>query len=398
MSEDFRDVTKYRQRRYTIDIKKADDSPYSNSNSKSSSFSMIPQALKYFAPLLNTHHMTIGEIAASSSKLLRELTKSSWVEVMLKEDNRLIIYNPMQPFISLEINDESLPGYVAQTQHPELITNPHTSTFYSGFLHKINPFSPATNKVIQPTTTACIPLIVNTWEVIGVVQLFNKVGEDLAQSYYSEIDVDIVNSFSEIVSQALSQRKEYLDLLNKNEAQHSMSKAKSKLSREMNIICRKKEYCKKIDEIIKPWYKISKGLIDAITDIMQIDGLVLYSISEGQLKCEYKKGVDMEISDNKSRISEYVGFTHKEILNIRDLSIEPLWPQDTNYGYKSCLVCPILNYNNNVQGVIEFYRANSTFTEIDENFGQFLMASLSKMTKLTVDNNNTDFEQHDLRK
>ncbi|CAG9323156.1 unnamed protein product [Blepharisma stoltei] len=400
MSEFSPESIKPRQRRYTIDVHKIDENPDNlNANYiKNNTIAMIPQALLSLSNLINTHHMSLADISRASAKLISELTKSSWVEVLLKEDEKLKIFNPLQPFTELEINDESLPGYVAQTQHPELITNPHTSTFYSAFQLKINPFSPVTNKVIQPTTTACVPLVVGQWKVIGVVQLFNKVGEDLSQGYYTDIDVDIVTSFGHIIYQALEQRTEYLSLLNKDDSHHLVNKEKNRLHNEVNLICKKKEYCKRLDEIMKPWYRVSKALIDAISDIMNTDAMVLYSMGDGVLTCEYAQGINTDISNHKSRISEYVGFTHKEILNIRDLSIEPLWPQDLNYGYKSCLVCPIMSYTNTVQGVVEFFRTNSVFTEIDENFALFLATSLGKLTKLSVEPKGSASDQDELRK
>ncbi|CAG9313389.1 unnamed protein product [Blepharisma stoltei] len=401
MSESTPKTIKPRQRRYTFDMQEADGSPNNSTvnNAKNNTKVMIPQALISLSGLVNVHHVPLGDIAKISGKLISELTSSSWVEVLLKEDNKLKIFNPSQPFTELEINDESLPGYVAQTQQPELITNPHTSTFYSTFQLKINPFSPATNKVIQPTTTACIPLVVEEWKVIGVVQLFNKVNEDLSQGYYTDIDIDIVSSFGHIMNQALKQRSEYLSLINKNEGHHAVNKEKDRLYNEVNMICKKKEYCKKLDSVIKPWYRISKALMDAVSDIMKTDGLILYSLRDGMLKCEYAHKIDVDICNYESRISEYVGFTHKDILNIKDLSIEPLWPQDVNYGYKSCLVLPIMSYTNTVQGVVEFFRSSSVFTEIDENFALYITGTLGKLTNLSVEtNNSTSFEQDDLRK
>ena len=92
-------------------------------------------------------------------KILKSCTNSSWVEFALIDENKLNVCSPTQQQRILDLDENmSLMGYVAIKNSPVLLTNPHTSSFYSRFPVKLDAFSLLTGSVIKPTSIACIPI------------------------------------------------------------------------------------------------------------------------------------------------------------------------------------------------------------------------------------------------
>jgi hypothetical protein len=95
-------------------------------------------------------------------KLLKSCTNSSWVEFAVIEENTLKICSSYsQQHKVIEIDPKiSLLGHVAVNQMPILLTNPHTSAFYSQFPIKLQAFSLLTKSSVKPNSIACIPVYV----------------------------------------------------------------------------------------------------------------------------------------------------------------------------------------------------------------------------------------------
>ena len=95
-------------------------------------------------------------------KMLKSCTNSSWVEFALIEDSKLRVCSNSQQQRFLEIDtNSSLMGYVAATEAPILMTNPHTHPFYSKFPLKLEAFSLLTGSAVKPNSIACIPIYVS---------------------------------------------------------------------------------------------------------------------------------------------------------------------------------------------------------------------------------------------
>jgi hypothetical protein len=112
--------------------------------------------------IIDPETSSLDSIYSVTIKLLKTCTSSSWVEFALIEDNKLQICSVAQQHQFLDIDsNSSLMAYVATNEEPVLLTNPHTSSFYTKFPVQLQAFSLLTAAPVKPSSIACIPLYVN---------------------------------------------------------------------------------------------------------------------------------------------------------------------------------------------------------------------------------------------
>lgn len=115
------------------------------------------------AKLIDPETSNLETIFRVIIKVLKNCTSSSWVEFALMEGGKLRVCNSIQQVRILEVDSSaSLMGFVACHQKPILLTNPHTSTFYSKFPIQLQAFSLLTGTTVKPNSVACIPIYVRT--------------------------------------------------------------------------------------------------------------------------------------------------------------------------------------------------------------------------------------------
>ena len=114
------------------------------------------------ARLIDPETSTLEMIFAVIVKVFKNCTSSSWVEFAIVDAGKLKVCNSIQQVRILEIDSQSsLMGHVACHQTPIMLTNPHTSTFYSKFPIQMQAYSLLTGATVKPNSVACIPIYVN---------------------------------------------------------------------------------------------------------------------------------------------------------------------------------------------------------------------------------------------
>lgn len=114
------------------------------------------------AKLIDPETSTLEMIYSVIVKVFKNCTSSSWVEFAIIDSGKLKVCNSIQQVRILEIESQSsLMGHVACHQSPIMLTNPHTSTFYSKFPIQMQAYSLLTGTTVKPNSVACIPIYVN---------------------------------------------------------------------------------------------------------------------------------------------------------------------------------------------------------------------------------------------
>ncbi|CAG9322816.1 unnamed protein product [Blepharisma stoltei] len=332
--------------------------------------------------LFTEHHKSFVEIEKKIINLCKNLTGASWVEILIKQNDKLQVLGSKQIHDFLEINPSSLPGFVAEHNLSQIINNPHTSTFYSTFTEKILPFSIIDNALIEPTSLCAVPFTSGSHEVKGVIMLFDKLDQNKALSYFTMNDVHIVQSIGIVMTQIIVTQSHFSEIHRKLNVSASLREELININEVSTQIFKRMKLVKRCRELIKKDKIVNENMVTLIKDCMQAHGVILHININNDLKMRFIQGFEnfsQDVHSFKTQTSFYSAFTTKKMINIQDLASEPLWEEDKPKLFRSLLSCPIINKNDYVLGVIEFFRQDK-FTTLDEKIAKFLISALGKIS------------------
>lgn len=318
----------------------------------------------------------------------KNLTSSGWVEILIKEDERLKVLGEKQNKDYIDINSHSLPGFVAEKNIYQIINNPRTSGFYLNFTDKIMPFSLTSNSMEEPNSVCAVPIYAQDFlSVKGVIMLYNKTDQKKAQSFYTVNDVLIVQSIGLLALETIKAKKIHMDYKAKTALMLSTGEENHFIQLNSNQMLKRQNLLKKCQKLIKKEMNITEDLFILMNECLESQAGVLYINSHSELVPVTTFGIDSDIDKRhmiKTKTSEYSGFTAQSILSIKDLRSEPLWSVDINY--KSLISCPIFDERKILLGSIEFFRKDSSFNEIDQQFAKSLLKALGKIPRENWEN------------
>lgn len=339
----------------------------------------LDSLLLRLANLFDIKNLSYERINDQITSTINQLTGSSWCELLLLQKNKLKVYGSNQAIQFLDINDESLPGLVALNKLSQFVNHASTSSFYQAFKYKLNMYSSHAGVPIQPSTILCVPVLDEEGELYAVVQVFNKLNEYTAVIPFTIADVHTINSIGNILIKVLKSLKTFQSLQKKTKAvKEDMEEILSSATK-ANFLIRQRFISSACCKILRQEKKVNKHVIQMISDALDGDAIILHLIEEGAIKPIISYGFPATSrAELTTKTSEYCAFNRTEILNIEDLSSEPLWDKPL-YKMKCLLTYPITNSEGKLSGVLEIFRKERTFNSIDEKICSTIIEAMREI-------------------
>ncbi|OMJ89333.1 hypothetical protein SteCoe_8536 [Stentor coeruleus] len=338
----------------------------------------IVKETQYLFQVQNLSNVMISDYLHKS---LCTYTGSSWAEIFFVEESKLILYKTFQTTKIVPINEDSVPGYAALNKESITVNNASASSFYNSFKIKFNPYVIPSKEIIQTSAIACIPIIKDE-QCRLVLLLFNKQDENNSLCYFTDSDLCLAEALG---LWAIGHYDIYTYCSDLKKKLKNVNEQVEESTNLMNIGVRaihRRNSLEKCINVIKTEFKITKNSIKQISQVMLCEGVIFHLYTEEVLKPIIALGMDT--SDYRSLITktaEYSLLSYKQILNISELSTEPLWDQEKQIKMKSLLVCPIFSLENEPLGCIEYFRKNTSFSPFDEAFASKLSQIISSLPK-----------------
>ncbi|OMJ93710.1 hypothetical protein SteCoe_3276 [Stentor coeruleus] len=314
-------------------------------------------------------------------KSLRSFTGASWVEVFFVEESNLLLYKTLQTTKAIPVNEDSLPGYVALSKEPQTVNNASASSFYNSFKVQFHPYVVPAKEIVQASSVACVP-ITKDGQCRLVLLLFNKLDENSSLCYFSEGDLCMTEALGLWAINHYDIHTYCSDLKKKlNNVKEQVEESTKLMSLGVRAIHRRNSLEKCI-KVIQSEFKLTKNSIQQISQVMLCEGVIFHLFIGEVLKPIIALGMDTY--DSKvltTKTAEYSLISSKQILNISELSTEPLWDQEMQMRMKSLLACPIFSPEKEPLGCIEYFRKSTSFSPVDETFASKISEILSSLPR-----------------
>jgi GAF domain-containing protein len=344
----------------------------------SGSGDILLRMVKETQNIFSVQTSSVISVSEYLKKSLRTFTGATWVEIFFLEDNDLCLYKTLQPIKSVKVDETSLPGYVAVHNEAQVVNIASASSFYSNFNIEFHPYSIPEKEPMKPSTVACAPIVKNGVLRL-VVLLFNKLDENSSISYFTDNDLSLIEALGLWAINNLDNYNYCSDLKRQLEqVKQQGEEAKKIIELGISTINRRNNLDKCI-KIIKGEASLTKNTIKQISYVMKCDGVILHVCDMNKTKPII--GLGMENPDPASlytKTSEFSAISSREILNISDLTTEPLWEQEKQIKMKTLLSVPIINNNISI-GCIEFFRKIEPFSPVDEKYAKIISQTIAKM-------------------
>lgn len=344
----------------------------SKSQINSSLSDILPRLVKETQSLFTPENLSNIAVSHFLRKSLRTYTGASWVEVFFCEDSVLNLYKSLQPIKSIPISNDSLPGLAAETQEPQSINNASASSFYNSFNIQFYPYILPTKEIVQASSVACIPIMKDN-KVRLVILLFNKLDESQSLSYFTENDFAIIEALGSWAVTSIDMCLYCADLRNKLNKIQEHDEETTKLANVGIAAAYRRTALNKCLKVLDDEKRLTKNSIQQLTKVMQCQGVLVHAVINDEIKAIVAWGMDTD--ENKiltTKTAEFTVFSSKEILNVEDLHIEPLW-EDPKCKMKSLLACPIIDHQGQPVACLEFFRKTEKFSPVDEKYALKVM-------------------------
>ncbi|OMJ71591.1 hypothetical protein SteCoe_30158 [Stentor coeruleus] len=312
--------------------------------------------------IIDPETSSLDSIYSVAIKLLKTCTSSSWVEFALIEDNKLQIcsFAQQHQFLDIESNS-SLMAYVATHEEPVLLTNPHTSSFYTKFPIQLQAFSLLTSAPVKPSSIACIPLYDNCSKLYGIVQLFNKLDRNCSQSFFSQEDIFIVSSIGKFLGTILNTRRTFSRLEHRHDQALKIIDYNKSLFNVSNNFKRKNKLLDGLSNLAEQGQSLSKEIIEIVADIMESSSAFLIKNvdKEPEVVVGVGKMIDWEKIIGEIQIAMY---SKRVLTNLRDV-----FHFGMNAKVKSCVIICTKQENNELYLLL--FRDSKEFEVVDEDYG-----------------------------
>jgi len=233
--------------------------------------------------------------------------------------------------------------------------------------------------------------------------LFNKADNIKAQSYYTADDLKVLENIGKLVGEILKAKKSFSFLLKQNRKLIKLVEEQGNTWKLANWIIRREATYKKLIGILEGQPKLNEKILEMVGKVMDCEYCSLFLYSHGSCKEIMHCGIG-ENPDRVMKIIEYSCRSHK-MLNIKDLSAEPLIDSDMNSDFNCSLIVPFTIGQSTDYGILFCMRQKKEFVKIDEEFAQNIAEELSqypileeKKSRFTIELINVDNELSNLLK
>ena len=337
---------------------------------------VILKIVKEAERLFNMQSLSYSVISDYLRKSLRDSTGASWIEIFFKQDSQLCLLKSLQSVKSIPIDENSLPGLTAMESEPQVINNASASVFYNNFKIQFHPIVLPSKETIQASTVACVPIAI-AGEIQLVILLFNKLDENNSLAYFTDNDLYLIEALGLLAANNMLVQQHCIHLQKQlNTVKEQKEEGFKLINLGIESIHRRSSLLNCI-QFIQNENRLTKNSIHQISQVMICEGVLFHLYTSQTLKPVIAFG--METYDSKllcTKTSEYATLSSKDILNINDLSSEPLWDQERMSKMNSLLSCPLIKNDGEIIGCIEFFRKSDPFGPVDENYAKALVEVL----------------------
>ena len=336
------------------------------------------QIFNTFKRLLDDLYSDQGVVEDTIVMISKQLMSCAWVELLVVEQKNLRVCGGKQSIRYLEINEESLPGWVALHKEPKAISNAAHNTFYNNFTYKLTPYNNFTKRVTKPMSTLAVPILNKYNDVVAVFQLFNKIDTSHSQIYFTDQDIENVNSLGGLFVSLRECRDSYFSIKREKEALEGFIQENKNISRFLNSSFRRKQLLERLKEILSDNQFLDISMLDLMRDIMGSNIAIVYLIDRDYVEPYLVSGTSSISDEVSTLLAEYCGLTLKKVFNVRDINSEPLCSSNP-WMMKGVICCPIFDADKQCTGVVEFYSKSNEFGQQDEMFSKKIAKYIGKL-------------------
>jgi PAS domain-containing protein len=213
--------------------------------------------------------------------------------------------------------------------------------------------------------------------------------------------VKIVENLGKLFGEIFKARKNYFFIAKQNTGVINLVEDQLATWKKANYILRRKTIHKKLLGILTSQPKFNLKILKIIKKVMDCDHTSLFLSSHGNCTQVMTCGKE-ENQDRVLKIVEYSARVNR-LLNIKDLSAEPLVNSDMKSDLNSALVVPFKVGTTADIGILLFMRAQKEFVKSDEEFAEEISAELSiyqnfseNKTRFSIELVNIDTELNNL--
>lgn len=330
----------------------------------------IIEILDYLKSFVNPESSSKQNLVQSIVDLLKRTTGADWIEIYLEKKGKLKLHGNYHDVTLLEFDEtDNLPAYVISKREAVTINNPHTNLLLKGFKTKICSMPGFSTNQVKLSSILAAPLIVKFTQdqnlsIYGCIQLYNKLDENKCLSFFTQSDIQIVSSASNLFIEILKVYKAH-SRLNKQVAHIQILKRNedSLWTSSHKIFNQYKDFYKLI-ELLESKPDIDRNILKSISRLLNCQSIGIAVCFDNQAKIVQSFGKETQF-DAIINLMQFSVMIKQKILNVQDVSIEPLVNKNINFPYTGCLVVPIYPISSK-QYAICLLREASHFSSNDE--------------------------------
>lgn len=213
------------------------------------------------------------------------------------------------------------------------------------------------------------------------MQLFNKVDKIKAQSFYNEDDVKIATSLGKLFGEILKTHREYMELAKHNRGLIDLVEEHTQAWKAANKISRREKLHIKLIEMLKSQPILNKKLMKMIKNVMDCSHASLFLSGSSSTKPFLTSGT-YENPERIAKLIEYSCYSKQKILNIRDLSVEPLIDTEIPSNMSTGLILPFNLKNSETKVILCLLRDSKEFSKVDQTFAENIVKELAEYPTL----------------
>jgi len=353
---------------------------------------------KKMSRLMLTEDFTAQHLTSTVISLAKQVTGANWAEMLMVEGEYMRVMTTVsgkqkdirQKLTVLPVSEESLPGLVACEKKAKAINNAQTSALYSTFKHKLSSFDLRFFEAEDPQSLACVPVLTPEGKVFAVVHLFDKVDEHGSLSFFTEEDLEMVESIAELIKGIMALRDKQLALAKKAAKMDLFANEKQHLGTISLQLVRKQSLLEAVKHLLEASKVLTVEYLDLMTELMSSEGAIFHLVSkEGVLVPWISHGINLvcghsdEVKALCTRTSEYLTAESEDILVVRDYSREKHFSSTVFVYWEKQFTSSIslaIREGGQLTGVLEFYRTSNEFTFRDEHVGKLLVDYIGKIS------------------
>lgn len=355
--------------------------------------SLLAFVSQHLTALMRTPEFTLSDLASAVISVSKEVTRSLWAEFLYVEGEDLVVCctkegrqsEVLQSLTRLPISEESAPGYVVIRRKPLVINHANSSRQYEEFKHKFASFS-AGSVAESPQHLLCLPIYANTDKPFGVLHLFDKADSNGFLSPYTEEDISLLTSISNLLSGILSMQGCQKRLRKFTEQLDYFTAQRHNLSHLSLQLIRKDSLMRLLKHLITDSQTVTYEYVDLMAEAMESQGVLLHLVSKEQVVCPWiAYGIEFncegkeEIKALCTRTSEYVAMDISGVLQVRDYTKEKHFNCQSlaswSRHFRTSLSLPIIQ-DGSLIGILEFYRLTEEFTSKDQHTARLITAMM----------------------